>query len=248
MRVAQRRSELVFPSQSTGKAALRHDVHEAAARFWTLAAVATAHGFRSAFRDWRARSTRCARSCRGRRWRHSVRDKTEGAYRRAADLERTTPTDGALGSAYRPRGMPVPIAAIRSKPPWPLLTLAEYGHSRPSLHRYPSLMPAAATSREAGPLNGRGIGCKGSDAPFLLYRAERNHAAAKARDQRSTAYECFASIVGGLQRDPGRFEPRDRCERHAKPCIKILAIAFAHVRSDRRDRQHQFKPNELKEI
>jgi hypothetical protein len=42
------------------------------------------------------------------------------------------------------------------------------------------------------------------------------------------------------------FEPEIDCEAR-ESLHQDLAIAFAHFRSDSRDRQHQFKPNELKE-
>jgi hypothetical protein len=85
-RALKGRSELVFPSQSTGKA-LSDMTFTKLLRDLGLGAVATAHGFRSAFRDWASEIDKMREVVAEAALAHSVRDKTEGAYRRAAYLE-----------------------------------------------------------------------------------------------------------------------------------------------------------------
>ena len=52
-----------------------------------FADVATAHGFRSSFRDWATESAKVREVVAEAAQAHTVRDKTEAAYRRAAYLD-----------------------------------------------------------------------------------------------------------------------------------------------------------------
>jgi integrase len=49
--------------------------------------VATAHGFRSSFRDWATEWAKMSEVAAEAALAHTVRDKTEAAYRRAAHLD-----------------------------------------------------------------------------------------------------------------------------------------------------------------
>jgi len=49
---------------------------------------ATAHGFRSAFRDWASESTNFSREVCERALAHTIKDKTEAAYRRGDLLDK----------------------------------------------------------------------------------------------------------------------------------------------------------------
>jgi integrase len=76
-------SDLIFPNQRTGKA-LSDMAFMKVLRDLGLGAKATAHGFRSSFRDWATEKDKVREVVAEAAQAHSVRDKTEGAYRRAA--------------------------------------------------------------------------------------------------------------------------------------------------------------------
>jgi integrase len=78
-------SELVFPNRQTGKA-LSDMVFIKLLRDLGLGGEATAHGFRSSFRDWATEIDKVREVVAEAVLAHSVRDKTEGAYRRTTYL------------------------------------------------------------------------------------------------------------------------------------------------------------------
>ena len=78
--------DLLFPSARTGKL-LSDMAFTKVLRDLGLGTDATAHGFRSSFRDWASEVDKVREVVAEAALAHSVRDRTEGAYRRAAYLE-----------------------------------------------------------------------------------------------------------------------------------------------------------------
>ena len=64
-----------------------------------LGATFTAHGFRSAFRDWASECTNFPREVCEIALAHSIKDKTEAAYRRRP-VPKTPRANGRLGSVH----------------------------------------------------------------------------------------------------------------------------------------------------
>jgi integrase len=85
-RALKRDSHLVFPSQRTGKP-LSDMTFTKLLRDLGLGGQATAHGFRSSFRDWASEVSKAREVVAEAALAHAVRDKTEAAYRRAVYLE-----------------------------------------------------------------------------------------------------------------------------------------------------------------
>jgi integrase len=79
-------SELLFPGPYTG-AQLSDMTLTKVLRDLKLADRATAHGFRSAFRDWATEVDKCREVVAEAALAHGVRDKAEAAYRRATYLD-----------------------------------------------------------------------------------------------------------------------------------------------------------------
>jgi integrase len=90
MRKAHPKSEWVFPSVSTRTD--REPTLSSMALLMTLRrmkrADLTAHGFRSTFRDWAGEMTNFPREIAEQALAHSLKDKTEAAYRRGDALEK----------------------------------------------------------------------------------------------------------------------------------------------------------------
>ncbi len=81
----QRRSVLIFPSQQGG--VLSDMTLTKLLRDHGYAGVATAHGFRSSFRDWCAEVAKVDEDVAEAALAHEVKDKTKAAYKRAQFLE-----------------------------------------------------------------------------------------------------------------------------------------------------------------
>jgi integrase len=79
-------SDLLFPGPRTGEE-LSDMALTKVLRDRGFADVATAHGFRSSFRDWATESAKVREVVAEAALAHTVRDKTEAAYRRAAYLD-----------------------------------------------------------------------------------------------------------------------------------------------------------------
>jgi integrase len=83
---AQRSGDLVFPGRDgqkpLGQTGLRHVLKQLGRRH------VTAHGFRSAFRDWAGDHTAFPREVAEAALAHVVGDKVEAAYRRGTALEK----------------------------------------------------------------------------------------------------------------------------------------------------------------
>jgi integrase len=80
------KSDLLFPAPRSGEE-LSDMTLTKVLRDRGFADVATAHGFRSSFRDWATESAKVREVVAEAALAHTVRDKTEAAYRRAAYLE-----------------------------------------------------------------------------------------------------------------------------------------------------------------
>ena len=78
-------SSYVFPGRSADK--LLSDMVFLMA-LWRMKLSVTAHGFRSAFRDWAAERTNVPREVCEMALAHAIRDKTEAAYRRGDLFEK----------------------------------------------------------------------------------------------------------------------------------------------------------------
>ncbi len=85
-RVLNPSSDLLFPGPRTGEE-LSDMALTKVLRDRGFADVATAHGFRSSFRDWATKSAKVREVVAEAALAHTVRDKTEAAYRRAAYLD-----------------------------------------------------------------------------------------------------------------------------------------------------------------
>ena len=83
---AQSRQRAALSRPAHRRGAVGHDVHQGAARSG-LRRRATAHGFRSSFRDWATEIDKVREVVAEAALAHTVRDKTEAAYRRAAYLD-----------------------------------------------------------------------------------------------------------------------------------------------------------------
>jgi integrase len=80
------KSELIFPSAMAGRP-LSDMTLTKVLRDMGIADRATAHGFRSSFRDWASEVDKAREVVAEAALAHTVRDKTEAAYRRAAYLD-----------------------------------------------------------------------------------------------------------------------------------------------------------------
>jgi integrase len=83
---AVERRKLLFPGARTGKT-LSNMTFTKVLRQLKLADKATAHGFRSSFRDWATEHDKVREVVAEASLAHAVEDKTEAAYRRAAYLD-----------------------------------------------------------------------------------------------------------------------------------------------------------------
>jgi integrase len=77
--------DVVFPNQSGSP--LSDMAFTQVLRRMGLAGKASAHGFRSSFRDWATEVDRCREVVAEAALAHAVRDKVEAAYRRTSYLE-----------------------------------------------------------------------------------------------------------------------------------------------------------------
>ena len=85
----KRRSVLIFPSQENG--VLSDMTFTKFLRDQGLGEIATAHGFRSSFRDWAAEMTDFKEDVVEAALAHTVRDKVVAAYKRTKYLEERRP-------------------------------------------------------------------------------------------------------------------------------------------------------------
>jgi integrase len=113
-------SEFVFANHRTGKA-LSDMAFTKILRTLGLGAQATAHGFRSSFRDWATEVDGVREVVSEAALAHSVRDKTEGAYRRAAYLEERRELMARWAAYLRANSPNSSNAVINSLSPAPAL-------------------------------------------------------------------------------------------------------------------------------
>jgi len=85
-RTLNRDNRLVFPGSRTGEE-LSDMTLTKVLRDLEIANRATVHGFRSSFRDWATEHDKVREVVAEAALAHSVRDKTEAAYRRAAYVD-----------------------------------------------------------------------------------------------------------------------------------------------------------------
>jgi integrase len=107
-------SQLLFCSTRTGKA-LSDMAFTKLLRDLDLATQATAHGFRSSFRDWATEVDKVREVVAEAALAHSVSDKTEAAYRRATYLDERRPLMQRWADYARGKARPQPPTTLPKK-------------------------------------------------------------------------------------------------------------------------------------